>query len=60
MNDGPSWKEHRLFISQGFRKHGLGHRSIEQKIQYVVDQFLQQIDVSIIDYNFLFLLKLFI
>ena len=49
MNDGPSWKEHRLFISQGFRKHGLGHRSIEQRIQYVVDQFLQQIDVSIID-----------
>ncbi len=46
MNDGPSWKEHRSFVSQGFRKYGLGNSTIEQRIQYVVDEFLQQIDVS--------------
>lgn len=46
FNDGPSWKEHRHFISQEFRKFGFGHESIEQKIQYVVDEYLHQLGVS--------------
>lgn len=48
MNDGGSWKEHRAFVSQGFRKYGLGNSTIEQRIQYVVDDFLAQIDVNIL------------
>ena len=48
FNDGPSWKEHRHFITQEFRKYGFGHQSIEQRIQYVVDEYVQQITVSVI------------
>ena len=57
MNDGPSWKEHRSFVSAGFRKYGLGNSTIEQRIQFVVDEFLQQIDVN---YNQLAILTIFL
>ncbi|XP_032779897.1 cytochrome P450 2C15 [Daphnia magna] len=43
FNDGPSWKEHRNFITHEFRKFGFGNQSIEHKIQYVVDEYLRQI-----------------
>ena len=48
FNDGPSWKEHRHFITQEFRKYGFGHHSIEQRIQYVVDEYVHQITVSVV------------
>ncbi len=46
FNDGPAWKEHRTFITQEFRKFGFSNRSIESRIQLVVDELLQQLGVS--------------
>lgn len=43
FNDGPAWKEHRTFITQEFRKFGFSNRSIESRIQLVVDELLQQL-----------------
>ncbi|XP_046639122.1 cytochrome P450 2U1-like isoform X2 [Daphnia pulicaria] len=43
FNDGPSWKEHRTFLTHEFRKYGFGKQSMEQRIQYVVDEYLHQI-----------------
>lgn len=46
FNDGPSWKEHRNFVTHEFRKFGFGNQSIEQRIQIVVDEYLHEISVS--------------
>jgi len=42
FNDGPSWKAHRTFIQQEFRKFGFSRQSIETPIQYVADELVQQ------------------
>ncbi len=47
FNDGPSWKEHRSFLTHEFRKYGFGKQSMEQRIQYVIDEYLHQIGVSL-------------
>ncbi|XP_032785792.2 cytochrome P450 2K4 [Daphnia magna] len=43
FNDGPSWKAHRNFLTHEFRKYGFGKLSMEQRIQYVIDDYLNQI-----------------
>ena len=45
FNDGPSWKAHRVFIQQEFRKFGCTRQSIESPIQLVADELVQQIKV---------------
>jgi cytochrome P450 len=54
LNDGPSWKEHRHFVTHEFRKFGFGNQSIEQRIQLVVDEYLHEISVSRSSALFLF------
>ncbi len=41
-----------MFISQEFRKYGFGHHSVEQQIQYVIDEYVQQVAVRTVAHVF--------
>ncbi|XP_065575450.1 cytochrome P450 2J4-like isoform X3 [Artemia franciscana] len=43
FNDGPSWKEHRMFVVQEFRKFGLTKPEVESRIHDEVQIFLEKL-----------------
>ena len=45
MNDGKSWKSHRVFIQSEFRKFGFSRQSIETPIELVSHELVQQLEV---------------